>query len=243
VKQNIQSHKNQMDVSEAVATKEVVIFDLFFTLLTTELSTDEFLATHEILGVPKSEWRKQVFNPLHARFTGAETDPFRIIQSLAHAIDPDIKDSVIREATEQRFIQFQNVLLNVPKSTISALNALREQGLKTALISNTDNIETNTWDSSPLAPLFDEVVLSWQVGFAKPNPEIYNYCLSQLSMSPEQGVFVGDGGSNELSGAKKVGLLPVFATGLAPNLTEQELLDRESNSAYVIQSLSELLLQ
>ena len=232
-----------MNASDDVATKHVVIFDLFFTLITTDLADEEYPPTEEVLGVEKSAWRKQVFNPHHPRFTGAETDPYRIIESLARAINPDIHDSVIRDATDQRIARFERVLSSVPQSTLSTLSDLRAQGLKTALISNADSIETQAWDRSPLAPLFDVTVLSWQVGLAKPDARIYQYCLDRLNTSASRGAFVGDGGSDELSGARAVGLLPIFVTGLAPALTEQEIRNRKSSAVHVIHDLEELLLR
>ena len=77
---------------------------------------------------------------------------------------------------------------------------------------------------------------------AKPDARIYKYCLDSLSMSASQGVFVGDGGSDELAGARAVGLLPIFVTGMAPALTEREISIRKSSAAHVIHDLEELLL-
>ena len=231
-----------MNAADEVAKKQVVIFDLFFTLITTDLVDDEYPPTEQVLGVKESDWCKQVFDATHPRFTGDKSDPCQIIGSLAHAIDPGISESVIRQATDQRIARFERILGNVPQSTLSTLSALRAQGLKTALISNADRIETGTWNQSPLAPLFDVTVLSWQVGFAKPDPRIYQHCLERLNMTASQGVFVGDGGSSELSGARAVGLLPIYVTGMAPPLTEEEVNSRVASAAHVITDLRELVL-
>ena len=230
-----------MNASDDIATRQVVIFDLFFTLITTDLEDDEYPPTEQVLGIEEPAWCEQVFNPHHPRFTGAESDPYRIIESLAHAVNPDIPESVIREATDQRIARFERILSNVPQSTLSVLNELRARGLKTALISNADCIETRGWDSSPLAPLFDVTVLSWQVGFAKPDARIYRHCLDCLGMSASQGAFIGDGGSDELAGARAVGLLPIFVTGMAPDLTRQAIENRKDSAAHVIHHLEELL--
>jgi putative hydrolase of the HAD superfamily len=181
----------------------------------------------------------------HAHCLGVSVEPAdyaeHVPTEVGRAINPDIHDSVIRDATDQRIARFERVLSSVPQSTLSTLSDLRAQGLKTALISNADSIETQAWDSSPLAPLFDVTVLSWQVGLAKPDARIYQYCLDRLNMPASRGAFVGDGGSDELSGARAVGLLPIFATGLAPALTEQEVRNRKSSAAHVIHDLEELL--
>ncbi|MCZ6643317.1 MAG: HAD-IA family hydrolase [Gammaproteobacteria bacterium] len=221
--------------------KQAVIFDLFFTLLTADIADDEFPPTHETLGVAKQSWREQTFGTSHKRLTGVQTDPYRIVESMAHAIDPTIPDSVVREATELRIARFEHTLMNPPESTLSVLRELRQRGLKTALISNADTIETQPFHRSPLASMLDVTVLSWEVGLVKPQPEIYQHCLELLGLQASQCIFVGDGGSNELSGARSVGLTAVFATGIMPELTKQEVEQRKSIAHYTIGELTELL--
>ena len=57
--------------------------------------------------------------------------------------------------------------MKVPKSTLLVLESVRKRGMQTALITNADVIETHGWYRSPLAPLFNYTVFSWQVGYAK----------------------------------------------------------------------------
>ena len=59
----------------------------------------------------------------------------------------------------------------------------------------------------------------------KPDPRIYQQVLQALGVSPEDTIFVGDGGSNELAGARRAGLTALWATwfldrwppGIRPN--------------------------
>nr|WP_312577162.1 HAD hydrolase-like protein [Sedimentibacter sp.] len=44
----------------------------------------------------------------------------------------------------------------------------------------------------------------------KPNCDIYNIAIKKLNVNPEKSVFVGDGGSDELLGARRVGMKTVF---------------------------------
>ena len=186
-----------MSVSNLVARKGAIIFDLFFTLVSPDIEDLDFPPTYEVLGVEKSAWRQQTFGSSNARLTGAETDPYEIVGSMARAIDPTISSSVIREATDQRIARFERILMNAPRTTLATLGALRELGLKVALVTNADAIETQAWSRSPLAALFDVTVMSWQVGAAKPDARIYNHCLEHLQLSSSHCVFVGDGGSDE----------------------------------------------
>ena len=91
------------------------------------------------------------------------------------------------------------------------LSALKQQGLKLCLCSNCSADEVEGLLSSSLHPLFDAVILSYQVGLAKPDRQIYLHCAETLSVLPEECLFVGDGGSKELFGAGDAGMHPLRA--------------------------------
>ena len=86
---------------------------------------------------------------------------------------------------------------------------LRGQGLKLALVSNIMLYEVEIVDRLGLRPLLDAVVLSCEVGVRKPDPPIYLAAAERLSVAPAACVFVGDGMSRELSGARAVGMTAV----------------------------------
>jgi putative hydrolase of the HAD superfamily len=228
-----------MSVAAVIGEKQGVFFDLFHTLVSASVFPGR--PTHEILGVKKSEWRQQTFAASHSRLTRSDLDPYQIIRSMARAIDPKIPESLIREATDQRAVRFEETLKNPPETTLMVLEALRKHGIATALITNADAIETSGWPSSPLSKLFDCTVFSWEVGYAKPDRKIYEHCLSQMGLESKEAAFVGDGGADELSGARAVGLTVVFAKGLMPELAPSETAKRERTAHYAIESLSELV--
>ena len=53
--------------------------------------------------------------------------------------------------------------------------------------------------------------------------------------------FVGDGGSNELAGAKQAGLTTVMTHQWIPSLADEKRRQRASHSVYQINQLNELL--
>lgn len=53
--------------------------------------------------------------------------------------------------------------------------------------------------------LFDDKVLSYEVGLVKPDPEIYRLAASRLGVKPDECVFVDDGEHNVLA-AEEVGM-------------------------------------
>jgi putative hydrolase of the HAD superfamily len=57
-----------------------------------------------------------------------------------------------------------------------------------------------------IADLFDLVVLSVQVGWRKPHPEIYTAAMDRLRLKPENAVFVGDNYLADYVGPSQAGI-------------------------------------
>jgi len=98
------------------------------------------------------------------------------------------------------------------------LRSLRAGGYKVALLSNADAFDIADYGSSALRGCFDVEIFSCDVGCVKPEPEIFHKCLDALGLPASECVFVGDGGSNELAGARAVGLRTVFVSGVMAEL-------------------------
>ncbi|MER2221937.1 MAG: HAD family hydrolase, partial [Rhodococcus sp. (in: high G+C Gram-positive bacteria)] len=58
----------------------------------------------------------------------------------------------------------------------------------------------------PVYPFFDDSIFSCDVGLLKPDPAIFRLSLENLHVHPAEALFVGDGGSREMQGAKQTGL-------------------------------------
>jgi putative hydrolase of the HAD superfamily len=95
----------------------------------------------------------------------------------------------------------------VPNTELAAwLQALRAEGLRLALLSN---MPREQWaalkDGLAWLSACDVVVLSYEIGLAKPNPEIYRRCLDQMAMRPDEVLFIDDQPDN-ITAAMKLGL-------------------------------------
>ena len=75
----------------------------------------------------------------------------------------------------------------------------------------------------------------------KPEKEIYELSLRQLSVSPAESVFVGDGGSNELEGARKAGMTTIMIPGIIRELWPERIAERQRQADVVIVRLAELV--
>ena len=89
----------------------------------------------------------------------------------------------------------------------SAVHALRQRGVRTALLSNSSG--QGGYDDPVVAELFDVVVISRDVGLRKPDPAIYALAVRRLQIPPRQLVFVDDLKAN-LRPAADLGIVTVL---------------------------------
>jgi putative hydrolase of the HAD superfamily len=100
-------------------------------------------------------------------------------------------------------------------SAQALLDSLRSRGLKTGLVANSwpDPARLLRADVAAfgLSEQFDVIVISEEIGFRKPQPEIFLYALGQLGVDPENAMFVGDRLDSDVQGAAQVGMATVQA--------------------------------
>jgi putative hydrolase of the HAD superfamily len=220
---------------------QAVVFDLFHTLTGPEAEWSDLPWTSDVLGIDRSLWNELLVSRSRWRLAGEETDPYTIVRSLAHAIDPSISDERIRSATGVRIQRFKDSFARIPTENIETLRCLRAAGFRLGLISNADVMEVAPWSECPLAGLFDVEVFSCKVGLVKPEWAIYARCVEALGVSPSECLFVGDGGSNELVGAKNAGMSTAFVSGVMAQLWPDRVEERRAISDHHVERIPDLL--
>ena len=78
------------------------------------------------------------------------------------------------------------------------------------LISNTDEDLRPFLARDGLLPLFDVVLLSFEVGRIKPDPEIFLEAARRLKLRPQDCVHVRDDVTYDVEGARAVGMKPIL---------------------------------
>lgn len=188
---------------------QVVIFDLFETLVTEVRPGCLAEATPaDRLGIDVQTYRR-VRRSCHHKGMTREVDYRDILARACRAAGIELTkptraliEDIYRQRVHGKAAQFGRI----ETAVLDMLRQLRARDFRLGLISNCSVEEVTAWESSALAPMFDEVVFSYQVGHIKPEPEIYLHACRRLGASPARAVFVGDGGSDELRGAADVGM-------------------------------------
>lgn len=190
-----------------------VVFDLFGTLVSSAPWRDYEPVMDQMadcLGLPREEFRQQFDREtLEARQLGQFTSIHENLGAICEAMGRQPSAEDLRQAVELRHAFTLESLEPRPES-LPAIAKLKEKGLKIGLLSDCSPDVPAVWPSTALAGHFDAAVFSSDVGLKKPNPEIYRLLCGRLAVEPGDCLYVGDGGSYELSGAQSLGMTPVL---------------------------------
>jgi putative hydrolase of the HAD superfamily len=85
------------------------------------------------------------------------------------------------------------------------LDALATHGLNLAVISNWDERLGPLLEALGLRQYFETVVISREIGFAKPSPVIFEHASRKLGLAPEFILHVGDSLHDDVAGARAAG--------------------------------------
>ena len=97
--------------------------------------------------------------------------------------------------------------------TVAMLSDIRKRGLSLGLVSNTfspGHFHQLALNRCGVAGLIDAPVYSTDMGFRKPDPRIYEHCLSLLDVAPDTALFVGDRLREDVRGPQSLGMKSVL---------------------------------
>jgi putative hydrolase of the HAD superfamily len=90
------------------------------------------------------------------------------------------------------------------------LGRLRGSGIRTGIISNWDPTARDVLKTCCLEDLLDPVIVSCEVGAAKPSEKIFRIALEKAGVEPSRCLYVGDNYYDDAAGAAKVGMKAVI---------------------------------
>ena len=122
----------------------------------------------------------------------------------------------------------------------STLASLSQRGYKLGIIANQKLGTSERLESWELRQYFDIIVASAEIGYAKPDPRIFEKALELAGCTAQECVMVGDRLDNDMHPAKAVGMTTVWIkNGLAKYQNAQLGM---GVADYSIERLSDLLL-
>jgi len=120
------------------------------------------------------------------------------------------------KATPEQIRKEVDSYLKLDSKLINLILKLKDQGFKTVLLSNANAVffEREVYAKYPgFKKLFDEIIISSNVGMIKPNKDIYLYTLNKINSKPEECLLIDDS-KNNLDGAVSLGINGFLYTNL-----------------------------
>lgn len=189
-----------------------VVFDYFGTLQVAVPDADLTAQRGRVglvLGAAPNAFAAAFSAAYDARFRGQTGDLARTLTDIARSVGADPTPSQVEQAVRLRLALEWTNAARVRAGAPELLHQLRASGLRIGVVSDCSHELAAHWDQLPLAPLVDSVVLSFVEGVRKPDPHMYAAICARLPAAPEDCLYVGDGGSHELTGAAAAGMRTV----------------------------------
>ncbi len=95
-------------------------------------------------------------------------------------------------------------------NTIPVLERLKSAGYRMGVISNWDKSARSILKKHGIDRFFEVIVISSEVGYEKPSPEIFRIALEKAGVSPGESLYVGDNYYDDAVGAGKAGIETVI---------------------------------
>ena len=159
------------------------------------------------LGVSEKEWHKIYFSFNYLSNLGQKSygEVFALTAKEFGASNEQIAyiHEALKKNKETKKINFE---------LVEIMKDLKKKGYKIGLLSNNNftKLKRELTDLD-LIDLFDAVVVSSEVGYQKPQPEIFHILFDRLGIKSDEVVFVDDTESS-LSGSENIGYTPLLFT-------------------------------
>jgi putative hydrolase of the HAD superfamily len=101
-----------------------------------------------------------------------------------------------------------------------AVERLGNEGVRVAVVSNSDGSVRESLGRAGLIDLFEFVIDSHEVGVSKPDPGIFLAALERMGLDPEDAWYIGDSVFHDVNGARAAGLADAILVdpyGLGPS--------------------------
>ena len=210
---------------------DTFVFDFYNTLV--DIRTDEgrestwlpvadFFAAHGMKNVAPMQlkelydkyWKLFYERAVAERiFTNPECDAVSVFESMARALGGRLSRA---DATAALKIMRTASIdwLRVFPGTFELLNTLKSAGAKIFILSNAQSVFTaDEIKNNGLWDIFDGIIMSSDVGVAKPDPAFFEMLFDKYGLHKASAVMIGDDSYSDGRGAASFGIPYVFAGG------------------------------
>lgn len=181
---------------------KAIVFDYGGVIEKEDGDVIQDIATY--LKTTREEWQKVYFSVNHLANTGKKTmrEVMALVAKAFNATDEQISN--IYEMLEER-----KKTKHIDLELIEIIKDLKKKDYKIGLISNWSKTLRGKLADQNIHDLFDEIIISEEVGYQKPQPEIFEITFRKFGIKSNEMIFVDDT-ERSLKGAEKIGYIPVL---------------------------------
>ncbi|EQD55107.1 Haloacid dehalogenase-like hydrolase domain protein [mine drainage metagenome] len=161
--------------------------------------------------VDEYDRRLALLHPLVLQGTLSSSESRRVrLRSIFGAVGLDPDPATLREAEIVYAARYHALRRSVPGS-IPLLRSLRSHGLRIGVVTNHQAApQREKLRELGLYALIDQITISEEAGAVKPEPKIFESALREASVEPSEAVMVGDSWENDVLGARRAGIRPIW---------------------------------
>jgi len=220
---------------------KAISFDLWFTLIWDDSSLEEYYRVSKIKAI-KDTLKELSFEDIEKAFKGVrgnrgeDLPPTNFegwIKSLLDNLGYKADENLIKDlALKVSFSGFDKLPYLNPEAK-EVLSYFKSEGYKIALISNVNRYSIAYKEllrKLEILDYFDSLIFSSDLGFAKPDKEIFYEALKELKVKKEEMVHIGDSYYHDVLGANNAGIKAILYIGLWDKFEEARKVKREKPS-------------
>lgn len=191
-------------------TPDGVLFDFYDTLAVLNPAVVEAgrLELARIAGVKPEELAPLWRATSRERMLGTAGDLAAQLRAMLGQLGRATDEGLIAELAEHEHAVWRRAVQLYPDA-LPTLVELRRRGFRLGILSNCSCQAGAVIHHLGLSNQVDAVILSCDVGFAKPDPQIYQAAAAALGLAPAACAFVADGAGGELEAAHALGMLAI----------------------------------
>ena len=175
---------------------KVIMFDLWFTLAKIKDLQEITKDIQSKLGDKRFKILKQEFINWH-KVESSNQDFLKRIDSKIQ-IKKEELESIKKYISPSNFEKYSE--------TDEVLSKLKEKGFKLVLITNSPPTSKSSFKKMHLEKYFDKIIFSCEVGYLKPQKEIYELAINSFPFQKSEILMVGDSFEKDVQAANDAGI-------------------------------------
>lgn len=190
---------------------QAILFDLYDTLVWLDAQESDLWREKfaDRLGVSIEAflrvWRRSINDRMLGKGGGLSQHISAVVSELGVAPS----DGLIADLVATERLRLENSVKLYP-NTVPTILHLAAKGFRLGLLSNASDGAAIPITHLRIDRFFHRLILSHEVGLLKPDPAIYRLACQLLKVSPDETMFVADGGFGELDAAHDLGFFTVL---------------------------------